>query len=485
MRRFGYVWVAGLAIVSYRQILGFWFTGLDTFSLIYTASSTSLWEVFTTPMMGNSNFMMYGAYWRPVISLMFWLSGRVFYLEPGGYFVVNLLWHALAAVLVVALGCRLAGWWVGVVAGHIFIAHPLLMENVPVISRGQDIVVAVFVLATLCLVLAGRDRWALVTYALALLSKEPGILALPMVAVVLWYQHRLHWRSLWPMVAVTGVYMTCRWWVLGGLGGYSEPADQLMTVLFSLFYYPLLWSSWGIGQHIKLLDVMILAATTVILAGALWPARKSKAVQMWLLSLGFPLLLFTATAMQFWYFYLPAALFSLLMASAIKELRDRQRWGHLLVTAMLLAMLLVNRPNLNDWRRAGEVNREIVTKIEHIDQRPLYIAQIPYAVNQPPGGVRGLSFIEDHGLQSYLALQKKNEDVFIITVVRLRSIPDNVNFQQSGPVAVMEHGPEEIKNCLYSYWTRKDLLKDGTNFNHSIERTRCSQTTAFSPERSQ
>jgi hypothetical protein len=230
---------------------------------------------------------------------------------------------------------------------------------------------------------------------------------------------------------------------------------------------------------------MILAATTVILAGVLWPARKSKVVQMWLLLLLFPLLLFAATAMQFWYLYLPAALFSLLMASAIKELKERQKWGHLLVAATLLAMLLVNRPNLNDWRRAGEVNREIVTKIEHIDQRPLYIAQIPYAVNQPPGGVRGLSFIEDHGLQSYLALREKDDDVFIVTVVRLKSIPAHVSFQKSGSVAVMEHGPGEIQNCLYSYWTRKEGFTNGTNVNYPIERARCSQTTAFSATRSQ
>lgn len=463
MKRWGYLWVAALAMVTYRSILTFWFTGLDTFSLIYTARSTSLWEVFSTPMMGNTNFMMYGAYWRPVISLMFWLSSRVFGLEPAGYFALNLIWHGLAAVLVVALGARLVGWWWGLLAGHLFIFHPLLAENIPVISRGQDIIAAVFVLATLILILDGRYRWAWLTYGLALLSKEPGVLALPMAGVLLHRRRQL--SLLLPMVAITAIYVGTRWWILGGLGGYSEPAERVQTLLFGLLYYPLLWVPWGVGQHIGGPEAVIIAGVSIALGAAVWRAR-SRDVAVLVLLLALPLAMFTVTAMQFWYFYLSAGLFAVMLSTIIKNGDTSARF----VAGIIAVGVVATVPGLDAWQQAGKFNRWLTGAVETVEARPIYLYGVPYAVDQPRGAVRGVSFIEDHGLQSYLALAGQDNNINVVTVVRLAKIPDKVKIRQHDTALVLDH--RQVENTLYSYWARKELFNGRC---HPTEGRGCAQ----------
>src|SRR6185312_13892993 len=92
----------------------------------------------------------------------------------------SLLWHMLAAWLLMALTRRLLPperrrW--ALLAGLFFVVHPLATETVDNASFREDSLVTVFTLATLVLALDGRRRLALLCYGLGLLSKESAVMA--------------------------------------------------------------------------------------------------------------------------------------------------------------------------------------------------------------------------------------------------------------------------------------------------------------------
>jgi hypothetical protein len=117
--------------------------------------------------------------WRPVCTFTYMLDAALG-MQPAVFKADSLLWHVLAAWLLMALARRLLPperrrW--ALLAGLFFVLHPVTTETVDNASFREDSLVTVFTLATLILALDGRRALALLCYALGLLSKESAVVA--------------------------------------------------------------------------------------------------------------------------------------------------------------------------------------------------------------------------------------------------------------------------------------------------------------------
>ncbi|MDD5628110.1 MAG: hypothetical protein PHU21_03530 [Elusimicrobia bacterium] len=114
--------------------------------------------------------------------------------RTAAYRLTSIFWHAVGAVLVMALAWWLAGdLAAALLAGLLFAVHPVHTEAVNIIGFRSDLLALAFMLISLLLYLEGRRRagWrqgaafaaSLAAFALALLSKEMAV-TLPILAVL-------------------------------------------------------------------------------------------------------------------------------------------------------------------------------------------------------------------------------------------------------------------------------------------------------------
>jgi len=119
--------------------------------------------------------------YRPVLLTTYALNYVAGDYDVLGYHLVNLVLHAICALLVWRLALHvLGGQSTALVCGLAFAVHPLGTEPVNYISSRSELLVAAFYLAALLTYLAGHGRasyrWgSLVLFALALLSKSTAI----------------------------------------------------------------------------------------------------------------------------------------------------------------------------------------------------------------------------------------------------------------------------------------------------------------------
>ncbi|MFL5306568.1 MAG: tetratricopeptide repeat protein [Polyangia bacterium] len=200
--------------------------------------------------------------WRPVCTFTYMLDAAVS-IAPAVFKVDSLLWHIVAAWLLMALGRRLLPperrRWV-LLAGLFFVVHPLTTETVDNASFREDSLVTVFTLATLVLALDGRRALALLCFGLGLLSKESAVMA-PALLMILRLagfdgdrrrpdgprlpaagRARLVWtvRELVPFGVVTVVYLALRFGPMQTPVAYARyPGGTFGATLIGL---PAIWS---------------------------------------------------------------------------------------------------------------------------------------------------------------------------------------------------------------------------------------------------
>lgn len=240
MRRTRLVGLFALAVLAHVESLTYWFVSTDTFALVSSSRARSvgdLVETFTRPMMDGTGFTNVALFYRPLATLSYTIDDWLWGLDPTGYHATNLLLHGVVVVLVALLVAEVTRRPVtGLVAAVLFALHPLTAEVVPVVARRHDVIMLVFVLASLTLYLRSRrgrstpQRWgAFVLYVLALGAKEPALLlpALTFVLVALEQDDPATldaglaaMRAVVPFAVATAGYLAVRVAVLGGLGGY-------------------------------------------------------------------------------------------------------------------------------------------------------------------------------------------------------------------------------------------------------------------------
>ena len=180
-------------VLAYARTLSFEFVWDD---VLLVARSQRLREWSSLPTVLASHFWSEvhegSHYYRPLVSLSYFLDLHVWGLNPFGFHLTNLLAHLATALAVLMLTRRLTGNLLAAsIAGVAFALHPIHTESVAFISGRTD------VLSTLLFLLAllGYARWrdgrgalalagSLAAFFLALTAKEVAV-TLPLI-LVLW-----------------------------------------------------------------------------------------------------------------------------------------------------------------------------------------------------------------------------------------------------------------------------------------------------------
>ena len=237
--------IALIAFLTYKDILGYFFTGSDSLTLIDTSriqSFRDIVRIFTRPLMHGTGFVELGRYYRPITALSYSLDYCIWRLNPFGYHLTDLILHVLVSVLVFFLirfltnGKQITAW----LGAVIFTTHPILVESVPVTSRRQDIMAALFLLLSLLLFLKhlsassrkrGRLLFSLLFYVLALGVKEIAIILPFLIFTYLMtfsfsteesFKGRMvqSVKGSLPYLMMALIVFAWRIYVLQGLGGY-------------------------------------------------------------------------------------------------------------------------------------------------------------------------------------------------------------------------------------------------------------------------
>lgn len=231
----------------------------------------------------------------PVVYTTFWLERRLWGLQPMGYHLVNIAFHALNAILAWLLlkRMRLRGAWI---AAAIFALHPVHVESVAWISERKNVLSGMFYLLALGSYLRfedGRSRaWYLGSLALflaALLSK-PVTCTLPVILLLLrWLRGlKIQVRNLAELLPffllALGIGLSTLWVEVRPL----EPevhlplAQRVLLAGRALWFYPmkLAWPAslafsyerWNLDARSIVQWLWVLGALGA--GGGLWRARE-------------------------------------------------------------------------------------------------------------------------------------------------------------------------------------------------------------------
>jgi tetratricopeptide (TPR) repeat protein len=138
----------------------------------------------------------------PMVHTAYWIEYRLWGLDPAGYHIVNILLHAVSAILLwrVLIGLELRGAWV---AAAIFSLHPVQVESVAWITERKNVLSGVFYFGAALAYLrwvqlpAGESRrrrpawlyaFSLVLFLCALLSKTVACTLPAALLLVLWWK---------------------------------------------------------------------------------------------------------------------------------------------------------------------------------------------------------------------------------------------------------------------------------------------------------
>ena len=154
----------------------------------------------------------------PLLHSIFWFEHAIWGDAASYYHVVNILFHTIAALLLVAVLRRLEipGAWI---AGFIFALHPVHVESVAWITEQKNTISAIFYFLTIYSYIKydqtrnRKDYWyALAFFVLALLSKTvTATLPAALLVIFWWKRGKLSLKD--------DVYPLLPFFVLGAIGG--------------------------------------------------------------------------------------------------------------------------------------------------------------------------------------------------------------------------------------------------------------------------
>jgi len=363
--------------------------------------SISPMEIFGNPFWRGFATEGSGTYYRPLVILSYSLDFACSGLEPVGYHLSNVMFHALTAFLVFLLARRLIrSDRAALLAGLLFAIHPVHTEAVSSAAGRSDVLATLFILATLLFYLSRRRFLRSLTFVplfLALCSKEIALVtpALLLVCDLLWPRQRTssarEWtrmfiRSHIPTVTAVAVFVTLRWIAVGNLAMVKpSPMDNpliehgLWTALCTLpailwhygrlLIYPVSLSiDYGFNQIPVTAEVgtgfLVCAAAIGILVLKWREVRRLSPTGVLALAvMGLPLLMTAnpfvtaGSILSERYLYLPSAGLALLLSFAAHryrpvtvDSRTRLRLGWGLIAVIVAAGGLRIADRNEDWR---------------------------------------------------------------------------------------------------------------------------------------
>jgi hypothetical protein len=328
--------------------------------------------------------------YSPVQLLIHAVAWNAFGAETTGHHVLNVVLHAFASLLLVALFARTGiPPLASVFGGSIFLLHPANVEAVAWISQLKTSSAMVLTLAAL-LAFPKHRAGGTVLFALALLAKPTAAVALPVALLLAWTrEERIPWGWLGVWAVGFAVFTAVELSVHQRSGAaeavlYDTPLVLLRTVFglaaryvvmastslgVSAFHEPEPIASWLDGWWLGSLVVLALLGWRLIVA---W-RRRAPEVAYWvwaLVSFGpvsqiFPFLY--PLADRYLYFILPGLLGGALLAAL--EARDRfapegasRRQVELAAVAVAVAVCAAfgvhSRARAGIWRYAGTLTAD-------------------------------------------------------------------------------------------------------------------------------
>jgi protein O-mannosyl-transferase len=125
------------------------------------------------------------ANWHPLTWLSHMADCQMFGLHPAGHHLVNVLLHAVNALLLFLLFSRATGaFWKSAFVAALFALHPLHVESVAWVAERKDVLSALFWMLTLMFYLRYTERPGSARYLLTLLCFALGLMAKPMLVTL-------------------------------------------------------------------------------------------------------------------------------------------------------------------------------------------------------------------------------------------------------------------------------------------------------------
>ena len=399
-RRAAAVLVALVAAMAYAATLQYDFVWDDTL-LIQQSWRLHHWEEL--PSLLTSHFWAEvgeaSHYYRPLVTLTFFLDMRVWGLHPFGFHLTNVLAHAAVTLAVLAVARRaMDGALAAAICALAFALHPLHTESVSFVSGRTDVIATLFFLLALLAYDRGRDQergaflaWSLGAYLLALLAKEVAI-TLPAVLVVWdWLvrgdlgDRRAVKRAAARYAAygaAAGLYLGLRVFALGGLVdssvvAWGTPLARTLTTLkvvasyvwITIVPYPATAFYAVVPEGVSPGPWWWLAAAGLVaaLGATTWAVRRAPApglgaLWFWITlmpSVAVNLLPSPNTIMAERFLYLPTVGFCLVLGWTASRLLGPVEWGRatqvrpvpsLGLAAVLLVYAVLTLWRNEDWR---------------------------------------------------------------------------------------------------------------------------------------
>ncbi len=363
-------------------------------------------------------------YYRPIITLSYWLDRTLWGTNPAGFHLTNLLWHVVTVLLAYAL-LRQAEAAVGIrlAAAALFAVLASHAEAVAWVQGRVDLVFSAFFLAAASVGVRLRVQptlwgWtaALLAFAIALLAKEPAVM-LPGVLVLMWrLRGREPWRAnavrLAPFLVVLAGYLSLRQGVLSGTAGFALAFDQLpartLGFLAVLLEYLriVIWPGLLPNFHMtvapnSLVTPPRVAASLVVAFGLLLTVIVRRRIDQgrgksWVPAIGATWFLITllpvlgvvaaqkAPAMGFLvterYVYLPSLGLCVAAAWGLAHLSLRQGWTVGLATLLFIVASSGSLVRTQAWRDPETLYRAILPRtadraLAHVNLGTLYLAR--------------------------------------------------------------------------------------------------------------
>lgn len=203
----------------------------------YFQQNFHLLDVFKKGLWEFSSVEDHYPYYRPLVTLVYWLETKLWGFDPTYFHAANVLMHLCSLLLVwlVALKFKLSSFGRRI-ASVFFALHPAQVSCVAFVSCHGDLMVQIFgLLAVLFWMREGKARWiSLLFVFMAMLSKEAGVI-LPLVLIA--YDLIIRKKSfrnvaIWTPVLLWFFYFALRFWAIH-------------EVSYESFHWDLLWNNQG------------------------------------------------------------------------------------------------------------------------------------------------------------------------------------------------------------------------------------------------
>ena len=339
------------------------------------------------------------AFYRPLITLSFWVDQALGGVWPPLGHVSNCLAHASSALLVALIWRRFLPDGQAFGAGLLWAMMASHVGSIAWVVGRVDSHTTVWCLLAIWLALRSVEqrgaRWpAAAATVAALMSKE---LAMVAPALCSWLaflradgdlgaRARSAWRATWPSWLVLMCYLPLRMLALGRFGGYDAAAfdagaaaQGIGTITLDLLV-PLRWiglpnaGATGAGGLF-----LWSAAAPVLVAGSLAVARRPRlllgAAVAWLIAL-LPMAPFLASCdnpHNLRYQYLPAI-------AVVGALASANRWlAPAIALAWLWPLVAVRAEQLSADRTSADMHAEMIRRAPAAPDGPMFVGGLPHS----------------------------------------------------------------------------------------------------------